>query len=124
MLQEANVNLAQLMRDEGFYVERRKMSAPIKKRSKASFGSAFPIELPTNRELDIFAEGCVAITYAEWPHCALFCVQRSKLQFPQTLHSSILDWLLQAASIQSMFNACYRSFFDTQKTILQSSKLQ
>lgn len=66
LLQEANVNLAQLMRDEGFYVQKRRMSAPIKKRSKASFGSAAPIELPTMRELDIFAEGyalslCVSV---------------------------------------------------------------
>ena len=59
LLQEANVNLAQLMKDEGFYVERRRMSVPIKKRSKASFGSAFPIELPTMKELDIFADGYV-----------------------------------------------------------------
>ena len=54
LLQEADVNLAQLMKDVGFYVTQRHMSAPVTKRSKSSFGSASPIEKPTIGELDYY----------------------------------------------------------------------
>lgn len=57
LLQEADVDLAQLMKDVGFYVTQRRMSAPVKKRTKSSFGSASPIEKPTIGELDYYAEG-------------------------------------------------------------------
>ena len=57
LLQEADVNLAQLMKDQGFYVKQRHMSAPVKKRSKSAFGSASPIEKPTMGELDYYSEG-------------------------------------------------------------------
>ncbi|KAL3153931.1 hypothetical protein ABBQ32_013493 [Trebouxia sp. C0010 RCD-2024] len=59
LLQEADVDLAQLMKDVGFYVTQRCMSAPVKKRAKSSFGSASPIEKPTIGELDYYAEGAL-----------------------------------------------------------------
>lgn len=57
LLQEADVDLGQLMREVGFYVTQRHMSAPVKKRAKSSFGSASPIEKPTMGELDYYTEG-------------------------------------------------------------------
>lgn len=57
LLQEADVNLAQLMHQQGFYVTKRNMSAPVKKRTKSSFGSAAPIEKPTMGELDYYTDG-------------------------------------------------------------------
>ena len=57
LLQEADVNLAQLMKEMGFYVTKRHMSAPVTKRTKSSFGSASPIEKPTMGELDYYSEG-------------------------------------------------------------------
>ena len=66
LLQEADVNLAQVMKQEGFYVTKRRMSAPVKKRLKASFGSANPIEKPTMGELDYYTEG-YAHNFAQQP---------------------------------------------------------
>ncbi len=60
LLQEAGVNLVAVMEEEGFYVRRRVMSAPLARRGRASFGAAAPIELPTPREMERFAEGCAA----------------------------------------------------------------
>lgn len=60
LLQEADVNLAQLMKQQGFYVTKRCMSAPVKKRTKSTFGSANPIEKPTMGELDYYTEGTLA----------------------------------------------------------------
>ena len=60
LLQEAGINLVALVEEEGFYVRRRIMSAPLARRGRASFGAAAPIELPTPRELQRFAEGCGA----------------------------------------------------------------
>lgn len=60
LLQEAGINLVALLEEEGFYVRRRIMSAPLTRRGRASFGAAAPIELPTPRELQRFAEGCGA----------------------------------------------------------------
>lgn len=60
LLQEAGINLVALLEEEGFYVRRRIMSAPLSRRGRASFGAAAPIELPTPRELQRFAEGCGA----------------------------------------------------------------
>lgn len=57
LLQEADINLAQLMKQQGFYVTKRSMSAPVKKRTKSTFGSANPIEKPTMGELDYYTEG-------------------------------------------------------------------
>jgi len=62
LLQEAGMNLVAVMEEEGFYVRRRMMSAPLARRGRASFGAAAPIELPTPREMERFAEGCAA-----WP---------------------------------------------------------
>lgn len=47
------------MKEEGFYTRRRVMSAPITSRSKATFGSAAPLELPTDRELELSTKECV-----------------------------------------------------------------
>lgn len=58
LLQEAGINLVQIMREEGFYVERRIMSATASKRGRGSFGEASPIELPTPRELSSYADKC------------------------------------------------------------------
>ena len=41
------------MREEGFYTTRRRLSAPLKRRTKDTFGTAAPLELPTHRELEI-----------------------------------------------------------------------
>ncbi|KAK9838483.1 hypothetical protein WJX81_002279 [Elliptochloris bilobata] len=57
LLQEAGINLVALLEEEGFYVRRRIMSAPLARRGRTSFGAAAPIELPTPRELRRFAEG-------------------------------------------------------------------
>ena len=57
LLQEADIDLAQLMKQLGFYVSQRHMSAPVKKRGKSTFGSAAPIEKPTLGELDYYSEG-------------------------------------------------------------------
>ncbi len=63
LLQEADVNLAQLMKQQGFYVTKRHMSAPVKKRTKSTFGSANPIEKPTMGELDYYTEGYTRSLY-------------------------------------------------------------
>jgi hypothetical protein len=47
------VDLFSILKEEGFYVPARRMSAPLKKRSMTSaHGLAAPIELPTDMELD------------------------------------------------------------------------
>ncbi|CAL8462015.1 g1546 [Coccomyxa elongata] len=56
LLQEAGINLVSILKEEGFYVERRVLSAPAVARGRNSFGVAAPIELPTLRELDIYAD--------------------------------------------------------------------
>ena len=53
LLQEAGIDLPSLMREEGFYTTRRHLSAPLKRRTKDTFGTAAPLELPTERELEI-----------------------------------------------------------------------
>ena len=58
LLQEAGINLVAVMREEGFYVTSRNMSAPGGARRRASFGEAAPIELPTPRELALTADRC------------------------------------------------------------------
>ena len=65
LLQEAGVNLVALMREEGFYVERRIMSSPEATRGRGSFGEASPIELPTPHELSTYADKCVPV-YGFW----------------------------------------------------------
>ena len=59
LLQEAGINLVSILKEEGFYVERRVMSAPMKQRGRNSIGLAAPVELPTPKELDIYADKCV-----------------------------------------------------------------
>lgn len=60
LLQEVGVDLVSILHEEGFYVKERRMSAAVKKRSKLGFGSAWPIELPTDKELDKFASQCAS----------------------------------------------------------------
>jgi hypothetical protein len=56
LLQEAGINLVSIMREEGFYVLKRVLSAPANGRGRNSFGVAAPIELPTSQELDTYAD--------------------------------------------------------------------
>jgi len=57
LLQEGGVDLVSIMREEGALVSTRRMSSPLKKRSAgAGFGSANPIELPTDTELRRYAD--------------------------------------------------------------------
>ncbi|KAK9809406.1 hypothetical protein WJX73_003127 [Symbiochloris irregularis] len=57
LLQEAGIALEDILKEQGFYVRKREMSAPVKKRQRQTFGDASPIELPTERELAISADG-------------------------------------------------------------------
>ena len=52
LLQEGGIDLLDILKEEGFYVQKRNMSAPVTKRTKTTFGDASPVELPTSRELD------------------------------------------------------------------------
>ena len=56
LLQEAGIDLVDIMKERGFYVNRRRMTSPVASRKKGSFGQANPIELPTIRELDQTSE--------------------------------------------------------------------
>ena len=67
LLQETGVNLVDIIREEGFYVRERRMSAPTKVRKEGKFGSALPIELPTEPEMDKAAQQCVPLTVAAKP---------------------------------------------------------
>lgn len=60
LLQEAGINLVEIMKEQGFYVRERVLSAPANKRGKISFGEAAPIELPTAQELATYADKCAA----------------------------------------------------------------
>lgn len=53
LLQEAGVDLIEILKEQGFYTDRRRMSTPVRKRLKESFGQPVPIELPTPRELEL-----------------------------------------------------------------------
>ena len=53
LLQEAGVDLPAILREEGFYTQKRVMSSHATKRPKATFGMPVPLELPTVRELEI-----------------------------------------------------------------------
>lgn len=53
LLQEAGIDLPSLMKEEGFYTEKKVFSAPAKKRTKTTFGTAVPLELPTLKELEV-----------------------------------------------------------------------
>ena len=53
LLQEAGIDLPALLREEGFYTKKRVMSAPTKKRTAFTFGTAVSLELPTVKELEI-----------------------------------------------------------------------
>jgi pimeloyl-ACP methyl ester carboxylesterase len=64
LLQEGGVDLVAIMEEEGAVVWRRRMSAPLKKREQgktAGFGSAAPIELPTEVELKRYADRTTGI---------------------------------------------------------------
>ena len=56
LLQEAGINLVDIMKEEGFYVRERVLSAPVNERGRNSFGVAAPIELPTAQELARYAD--------------------------------------------------------------------
>ena len=56
LLQEAGINLVEIMEEQGFYVKERRMSAPANKRGRNSLGEAAPIELPTAQELSTYAD--------------------------------------------------------------------
>ncbi|PSC68099.1 Acyltransferase chloroplastic [Micractinium conductrix] len=60
LLQEGGVDLASILEEEGFYVRERCMSAPISKRTATSFGVAAPVELPTPKEVQRYAEQATA----------------------------------------------------------------
>ncbi|KAL4442037.1 hypothetical protein ABPG77_011298 [Micractinium sp. CCAP 211/92] len=60
LLQEGGVDLGAILEEEGFYVRKRRMSAPIRKRTAAGFGVAAPVELPTPEELQRYAERTTA----------------------------------------------------------------
>jgi hypothetical protein len=55
MLQEAGVDLNEIMDEEGFYVPRRVVSATVlpPQGSGSNFGSPLPVQLPTRKELQI-----------------------------------------------------------------------
>ena len=60
LLQEAGIDLVDICKEEGFYITKRELSAPLKKRSRATFGdAAAPIDLPTPIELGQATEQCV-----------------------------------------------------------------
>ena len=67
LLQETGVNLVDIIREEGFYVRERRMSAPAKGRKEGKFGSALPIELPTEPEMDKAAQQCVQLAVITKP---------------------------------------------------------
>lgn len=53
LLQEAGIDLVDICKEEGFYITKRELSAPLKKRSRTTFGdAAAPIDLPTPLELN------------------------------------------------------------------------
>lgn len=56
LLQEAGIDLPSLLAEEGFYIEKKKMSSPPKRRTETTFGTAVPLELPTSKELAIATE--------------------------------------------------------------------
>lgn len=58
LLQEVGVDLVAILQEEGFYVRRRTMSAPLRQRSRDTFGTSAPIEVPTRVELDKLSERC------------------------------------------------------------------
>jgi len=61
LLQEGGVDLVAIMQEEGALVHSRRMSARLTKRAKGSgFGSAAPIELPTEVELKRYADRTTA----------------------------------------------------------------
>ena len=62
LLQEGGVDLVSILEEEGALVYRRRMSAPLKKRERGTgFGTAGPIELPTEIELKRYGERTTAL---------------------------------------------------------------
>lgn len=52
LLQEGGVDLVQILKEEGFYAQERRLSAPVQRRgNKSTWGTPYPIELPTSLEL-------------------------------------------------------------------------
>ncbi|GAX82792.1 hypothetical protein CEUSTIGMA_g10218.t1 [Chlamydomonas eustigma] len=56
LLSESNVDIVQLMEEEGFFIGRRQFTSPLGTTAKARrsinmFGTAGPLELPTNQEV-------------------------------------------------------------------------
>ena len=51
------MSLLSVLKETGFYLERRTFTAPLAKRQRASFGTAKPIEMPTAEEVRGYSEG-------------------------------------------------------------------
>ena len=58
LLQEQGVDLVSILREEGFYVRQRTLSSAVRRRSRDTFGTAAPIELPTRIELEKLSDRC------------------------------------------------------------------
>ena len=52
LLQEAGIDLAAILKEEGFYVPKRRLSSRLNKRLRGTFGTPNPVELPTLKELE------------------------------------------------------------------------
>ena len=85
LLQEAGVNLVALMKEEGFYVERRIMSSPEATRGRGSFGEASPIELPTPHELSTYADKCALLLGCRLPNTRSSPLCKPKMLAPTRL---------------------------------------
>ena len=85
-------------------MQRRTMSAPVKKRTKTTFGDASPLELPTSRELDKTSEGCVCLV-AGWivPAC---CCSAREFHLPACLCSVLSQQPAASASCTKVTAAC------------------
>jgi len=94
------------MKQEGFYVTKRCMSAPVKKRTKSTFGSAAPIEKPTMGELDYYTEG-----YSRHPLTAssCWCKHSNAAVWPQGMHACTMQTLNQLVGLSCCDNASCRS---------------
>lgn len=62
LLLEAGVDIAQIIKDEGFYVKERKFTVPGTNHAINKFGTTKPVELPTDIERERVA---VQLTFIE-----------------------------------------------------------
>ena len=117
LLQEKGVSLVDIIREESFYMRERRMSAPMKSRQEVSFGSALPIELPTEAEMDRAAQQCAllhppALSFV-LPQPILVCtVARCPAGCVRPGRASGTDWLpscLDAVLASREARGCCRS---------------